>query len=45
MTKYRVTTKTEDIIITANSKEQLETKVEFIKSFATVVNVALMINC
>lgn len=34
--KYIVRTKTEDIMITASSEEQLEKKVNFIKRFAEV---------
>lgn len=43
--KYAVTTKTETIVITAETKEQLNKKVNFIKSFAEVINVAKIIAC
>lgn len=43
--KYAVTTKTETIVINAETKEQLNRKVDFIKSFAEVVNVAKIIEC
>lgn len=45
MTKYRVTTNTEEIIINAESSEQLKVKVDFIKTFAVVVNVSKIIEC
>ncbi len=43
MKKYRVTTTTEDIVITANTQEQLSKKIDFIKSFETVICVAIII--
>lgn len=43
MKKYRVTTETEDIIITANNQEQLSKKIDFIKSFESVICVDIII--
>lgn len=43
MKKYRVTTETEHIIITANTQEQLSKKIDFIKSFEPVICVDIII--
>lgn len=43
MKKYAVTTKTETIVITANTEEQLKRKVDFINSFAEIISVERLI--
>lgn len=41
--KYLVRTETEEIIVNANSKENLKIKVDMIKSFANVLQVLKVI--
>jgi hypothetical protein len=43
MLKYAVTTKTETIMIVGNTEENIERKIDFIKSFSEVISVEKVI--